>query len=81
MSDAEVPEADALDQSMAVDSDVAADAGAAPRLDPEAPEADALEQSAPVHGVAAGEPTIGTEVPEADALDQAVDVGDEDDHR
>lgn len=81
MSDAEVPEADALEQSEAVDPQLAADVGVRAPDDLEAPEADALEQSTPVAGSAPRTvPAVGLEVPAADAQEQAADLGEDDDH-
>lgn len=78
MSDAEVPEADALEQSAAVEPDAQADLGEVPAVDPEAPEADALEQSAAVRASGPASASVGMEVPEADAQEQAAEVGDDD---
>lgn len=81
MSDAEVPEADALEQAEAVEPDGAGGAAAPSPAGLEAPEADAIEQSVPVRaGGGAPAPTVGFEVPAADALEQAVEVGEDDDH-
>jgi hypothetical protein len=82
MSDAEVPEADAVEQAAPVEAEPGPDAGGAGTTDLEAPEADALEQSEVVErGGGAAPPEIGLEVPAADAQEQALVVGDEDDRR
>jgi hypothetical protein len=78
--DAEVPEADRLEQQEAVIPEAPPEM---PAIGVEVPEADALEQEEPVGGEEPpGAPIIGLEVPEADALEQAREVPfDEDEDR